>query len=176
MSAPDWVTLGPEEEVRWVGRPGLHRQVGPLAVAVGLFLFGVALAATLPPEHRWLSPVAIGLALLVGALAYLRYWGVEYVVTSEEVAAKRGVVGRTVTTVRLDRVQHTAYDQSPLQRLLGYGDVRVDTAGGGGTELVLEDVRDPAAVNALLSGQLGRARERRDGDRTGASGRDRRAE
>ena len=71
---------------------------------------------------------------------------------------KQGLLSRSVRNLRLDWVQDSGFKQGALQRLLGYGTVRVSTAGGG-VEMRFRAVADPEAVNARITRQLDRVRE-----------------
>lgn len=177
-TVPEWVTLTEGEEIHWYGRPSVARLARQLAVPVVITLVGLAVLIAepvgafgtaledVPFVSRGLTIVGLivliaGLAL--SALVYLRHAATGYVLTSEELYVKRGLVSRSVTNVRLERVQDTGFTQSWLQRLLGYGDVTVSTAGGGGVELRFEDVDDPADVNSRISRQVDDARDRHGG-------------
>lgn len=176
---PAWVTLTGGESVVWSGGPSLvvllERLLGEAVLVVaGLWLvvdgpgrlLGVEvpdLAAT-PVD----TSVAVGaalafLGLVLAAGTYLRFRAVEYLATTEELYVKRGLVSRSVTNLRLDRVQDSGFSQSATQRFFGYGDVFVSTAGGGGVELSFRNVPDPAQVNGIVTQQLDRARGH-DGD------------
>lgn len=90
-----------------------------------------------------------------------RWRAVRYLVTTEELYRKRGLVSRDVKNLRLGQVQNTGFTQSAVQRLLGYGTVTVSTAGSGGTELAFANVPDPERVNGVVTEQLDAYRERR---------------
>lgn len=176
-SVPDWVTLTADEEIHWFGGPSVAPLARKLAAPLVLILVGLALVlaqpetvfgvslAELPFLTRGITIVglvvlAVGVAIAM--LVYLRHSAVGYVLTSEELYVKRGLVSRDVTNVRLERVQDTGFTQSGLERLLGYGNVAVSTAGSSGVELRLENVDDPAEVNNRISRQVDEARERGD--------------
>ncbi|MFC7156711.1 PH domain-containing protein [Halomarina halobia] len=151
---PDWVTLGPNEQVVWSGHPSLYPAALSLVAGAVLFLLGPVSFALLP--EPW-SLIGIGLLLAgiaVALVTYFRHRSTRYVITSNEVYEKRGLLSRQVTSLRMDRVQNTTYEQSFLQRLLSYGDVHIDTAGSGGTEIVFHNVTDPQEVSQLISRQL----------------------
>ncbi|MFC7158100.1 PH domain-containing protein, partial [Halomarina halobia] len=120
---PDWVTLGPNEQVVWSGHPSLYPAALSLVAGAVLFLLGPVSFALLP--EPW-SLIGIGLLLAgiaVALVTYFRHRSTRYVITSNEVYEKRGLLSRQVTSLRMDRVQNTTYEQSFLQRLLSYGDV-----------------------------------------------------
>lgn len=153
-TVPNWVTLGANERVEWVGRPSPYLVKYWLAIAAGVVLGGALLWFLLPVDWRWLSWPVFAAGLGVGGYAYLAYRSVVYVITSRKVYRKRGLVRRDVTTVRLDRIQNTSFSQTMLQKLVACGDMTVETAGSNETELVFRSVRDPSSVNGLLSDRL----------------------
>ncbi|WP_254545706.1 PH domain-containing protein [Halomarina pelagica] len=151
---PDWVALGPNERVVWNDHPSLYPAAASLAAGIVLFLLGPLSLALLPEPWSLIGVVLLLAGLAVALGTYLRHRSTQYVITSNEVYEKRGFLSRQVTSLRMDRVQNTTYEQSLLQRLLSYGDVHVDTAGSGGTEIVFRDVTDPQEVSRLISRQL----------------------
>lgn len=152
----EWVHLTDGESVLWAGTPSIYPVAPAIAVGFALSLLGVWLFrdVALPVVPQWLPLVLVPIGALVGAWAYLKRWSTRYVFTTNAIYEKTGLLSRTVTRVRLDRVQNTAFDQSWAERLLSYGDIAVYTAGSGGRDLFLRDVPDPKRVNALVTTQL----------------------
>lgn len=170
---PDWVTLTDGETVVWRGGPSTARVVQELlgetlVVVVGLAVVAVGSGAVAAVDPPTLSVVPLGLvgvglavALLgvaLGAVTYLRFRAIEYLITTSELYHKQGLLSRSVRNLRLERVQDSGFQQSAVQRLLGYGTVHVSTAGGGGVELRFRNVPDPEAVNGRITRQLDRVR------------------
>lgn len=151
---PGWVQLSADEEIVWDGHPSAHRMTGEVVVAVLLVAAGVAIARLTDPPLAWAGMALVAVALLVAAAGYMRLRSTRYVVTSNEVYKKTGILSRRITNLRLDRIQNTVLEQSLLQRFLSYGDIHVETAGTGHTELVLEAVPEPQRVNGILAEQL----------------------
>lgn len=159
MSVPSWVTLTEGETVVWSGRPSLLGSLGSLLRGVlvafaGVAIYVVLVAAEVEPRRPVLVLVLVGGLLM--AYAILKHRSTRYVVTTNEVYRKEGLLSRRVTSLRLDRIQNTSFEQSFLQRLLSYGDVNIDTAGTGGTEITFEAVVRPQEVSKLLTEQLDR--------------------
>lgn len=174
---PEWVTLTEGEDVVWTGGPSAAQLARNLVWAVLLVVAGLVIAGVGPSliSGRALAAyddisrilrivgfVVGTVGLLVGLVAYLRHESIGYLVTTDELYVKRGFVSRSVRNLRLDRVQDTGFTQSALQRLLGYGDVHVSTAGGSGVELVFDNVPDPAEVNGIVAEQLDAVRSPRE--------------
>ncbi|WP_193363539.1 PH domain-containing protein [Halobiforma nitratireducens] len=104
-------------------------------------------------------PALLGVALLVVgatlvALQYVVWTNTRYVITTDELYKKRGIVSRDVTQFRIDRVQNTTLEQDVVGRLLGYGDLTIYTAGSGDPELTFERTPNPERANGALNQQL----------------------
>lgn len=169
-SAPDWVTLTEGEEVVWSGRPSVYPHLAGLVFGVAVVLIGVAVLAGavdrfVPEPVPSVAVTAVGgLFVAYGVLSIakrlVKWLNVRYLITTEEVYHKHGLVSRTVTNLHLDQVQNTTFTESVLGRALSYGDVRIDTAGHQGTEMVFEDVPNPGEVVGRISEQLSKQRSR----------------
>ncbi len=160
LQGEDWLHLTDGEEVRWSGRPALVTILPELLAGVVLVAIGVTVIALFSGMS---AAVVIGLlvvlsGLAIAGLAYLRWWRLMYVITTQEIYVKEGLVSRDVTQIRLDRVQNTTYNQSVLQRLLSIGTVVLYTAGSGTMDVEMEDVPRPERVVGILTGLLDEAR------------------
>lgn len=159
-TVPEWVHLGEQEQVVWHGRPSIRAVFPAFLPGVAVFVLGLALVLAPDlvgdPVPAWLVP--LGAVVILGgfALAMLRYvhWQfVHYVITSNEVYKKRGIVSREVQQLRLARVENVSTTQSGLQRLFGYGDVVISTEGSS-SNFVLDDVPNPTEVHGRVSAQF----------------------
>lgn len=149
--------LGQDEDVLAEFRP--HWRVLLPALAWAMLLAagaGVALAAL---DEPW-DLVALGAApllwLLVAARAVLRWWFTSYVLTTERIIVRRGMVARSGTEIPLENIVNVLFSQRVLERLLGYGDVIVESAGSQGQSRLV-DVPDPQGFQS----EIYRARELR---------------
>ncbi|MFC7069058.1 PH domain-containing protein [Halobaculum lipolyticum] len=145
----DWLSLDPEEDVVWTGKPHSMSLVPALVIGIPLSL------------------VLIGIPLI--ASAYLSRENTEYVITTEALYKKRGVLSRDVKRVGFEKVQDTSYTQGFFGTQFGYGDVDISTAGGAGVELSFDSVGDPKRIQELVNERI-RARDGRgdagDGEET----------
>jgi uncharacterized membrane protein YdbT with pleckstrin-like domain len=157
----DWVTLTEGEEVLWQGHPSLRLITPSVVVGLVLAVGGLALTIVLTdPPIRWLPLLGIPLGIAVVAWAYVSLVSTRYVLTSEEVYRKTGIVTQSVAQIRLDRVQNTTCSQSLTERLFSYGDITIYTAGSDTMDITLADVPDPQQVNRHLTEALDAASER----------------
>jgi uncharacterized membrane protein YdbT with pleckstrin-like domain len=102
-----------------------------------------------------LVPV-FGLGLLLWLVAYLKATTTEFAVTDRRVVLKQGWIERNVTELSLLRIESVMVYQSPIGRVLNFGDVSV--IGTGHTVAMLKGVASPVA----LSQQLAKALEDRN--------------
>lgn len=166
--APSWVTLTEGEQVVWSGRPSNVRVAEELLletvlVAVGLALFLAPVDEYVPVDVPDLGvyPLAlVAIGALLAAVTWIRFKLTAYVLTTKELYKKEGLVSRSVQTMRLDRVQDHGFEQSALQRIFGYGDVYVSTAGSSGSNFAFENAPNPDEVAAHISEQLEAVRGR----------------
>lgn len=158
----EWLHLTEDETVQWTGRPSRYTiavaVVGGVLLAVG----GVALTAwlvwggpQLPGPLAYLPLLLTVVGLAWAGVAVLNWLRLLYVVTDDEIYVKHGLLSRDVTQVRFDRVQNTEFEQSILERTLGYGDVRVYTAGTNTEDVLLRSVPEPHRVARVVTESLG---------------------
>jgi len=175
IEGASWLHLTDDEALQWVGRPSRFTLVPSLALAGVIVLAGgvfeIVLGRVTDGSLPWpiaYAPLAVALVGIgVAAWTYVDWLRLLYVLTDEEIYVKRGLVSRNVRQVRLDRVQNTAYDQTTVQRLLGYGDVRIYTAGTGTEDVVFESVPRPERVKNVLTELLSEQAPRTPQERGG---------
>jgi membrane protein YdbS with pleckstrin-like domain len=64
---------------------------------------------------------------LAGQIA--EWWVANYVITNKRVIKVEGIVSRRISTIPLGKITDTSYRRDWLGRLLGYGDMVLDTPG-----------------------------------------------
>lgn len=142
----EWLTLDEDEEIVWSGNPHKSSLIPALVVGVPLALLIVG--------------------LFVIATAYLQRKNTQYVVTTDGLYKKTGVISRDVQRIDFGKVQNTSYSQGFFGSRFGYGNVDVSTAGGSGIEMQFASVPDPSEVQELINKRVKASR----GDRTTESG------
>ena len=156
----DWLHLTEDENVQWSGRPSrftiLFALIGGLLFVLGgiigtLILLSVLDGQALPAWVGYLPLTLTVAGIVIVGKTYLEWLRLLYVITDEEIYVKHGLISRDVTQVRLDRVQNTAYEQTILERMLSFGDVRIYTAGTSTEDLTFRDVPDPEWIKSTLT-------------------------
>lgn len=112
------------------------------------------------------------LVLLVVALGYfaIRYAGwvtTMFVLTSDRLLTRRGVLSKSGTEIPLERINTVFFRQSIFERMVGAGDLTIESAGERGSES-FSDIRRPALVQREIYVQM-ESNENRPFDRINAS-------
>ena len=128
--------------------------VASLAIAVGVSV-GVTGAAHDPTLIATLIVVLLALARFVRR--YTRWATTNMVVTNERLILRAGVLGKTGREIPLVRINDIAYRQRLSQRLIGAGDLLVESGGERGQE-VLRMVPRPMRVQQAIYEQIAHAK------------------
>lgn len=127
----DWLTLDQDEEIIWSGKPHESSLVPALIIGLPLAL------------------VLVGLFLIAGA--YFHRENTQYVVTTDGLYKKTGILSRDVQRIDFGKVQNTSYSQGFFGSRFGYGNVDISTAGGSGVEMQFQSVPEPREVQELIN-------------------------
>jgi uncharacterized membrane protein YdbT with pleckstrin-like domain len=143
--------LGENEQVVYDLRPHWWTLVGPALLALAIVV-ATSLAFTFMPAGSVQGPGRLGVQLL--GLAALLFWVVprvvrwattHFVLTTDRLIFRRGFLSRYAREIPLERVNDVTFSQSLFERLIGAGDLLVESAGEHG-QTVFADVRAPEAV------------------------------
>jgi uncharacterized membrane protein YdbT with pleckstrin-like domain len=94
------------------------------------------------------------------ALKYLDWQFTHFVVTGDRVIFRTGVLAKRGVEIPLERINNINFSQSIWERVIGAGDLEIESAGKDG-QSTFEDVRHPDAVQQELYRQMeGHARKR----------------
>jgi uncharacterized membrane protein YdbT with pleckstrin-like domain len=135
-------------------------------------VFGLFVVIKLPADNALATPinVVLGVAILVGVLWFAKrflVWICTYfVLTSDRVMSRSGVLSKTGIEIPLERINTVFFHQSILERMLGLGDLEIESASKDGAQ-VFEDVRKPNQIQKEIYIQM-EHNENRKMDRMGA--------
>lgn len=137
--------LQPGEEILYEARPSLIPLAPPLALAaLCAILAGLAWKMLAPaageagggsPWAAILLGVAAAAALLWALARYVRLGANRYVLTDRRILRLTGLLSRSSMDSYLDKINNVEHHQTLMGRLLGYGDVEIDTASETGAEV-----------------------------------------
>ena len=135
-------------------RPHWWYLAGPVAV-LALVIAGAiaALVEGIPGWADWIIVVALAVAALWLAGRYLRWVTTRLIVTTTRIVERRGILGRTGREIPLTALTDIGYRQSIFDRIIGAGDVVIESAGRDGQE-VFPDLPHPAAIHNEIYAQL----------------------
>ncbi|WP_226005783.1 PH domain-containing protein [Natrinema salinisoli] len=146
---PRWLPLEEGERIRWQGGPRIQTVLPWVAVAlVGTAVLLAAIALDVLPT---IAVVGVVLVVAPALWQYARVSRTAFVVTNTVAATRHGVLGRTVRTVSLGRIQNTTVEQNPIGRLVGHGTVTIEAASG--SELAFWNVDDPGDIRDRLEAE-----------------------
>jgi uncharacterized membrane protein YdbT with pleckstrin-like domain len=96
---------------------------------------------------------------------YAAWTTTNFVVTTDRLIFRHGVLSKQGVEIPLDRINTVFFHQSLFERILGAGDLTIESAGERGTES-FSNVRKPSAVQNEIYKQV-EANENRKFDRVG---------
>jgi uncharacterized membrane protein YdbT with pleckstrin-like domain len=140
-----------------------------LGLLVGLIVLGiVAVVLDLADFVNITAGVLVLVALIWFGVTYLRWSTTNFVVTTDRLIYRHGVLTKQGIEIPLDRVNTVFFRQSLFERMLGAGDLMIESAGERGSQS-FSDVRKPSAVQNEIYRQI-EANENRKFDRVAAGG------
>jgi uncharacterized membrane protein YdbT with pleckstrin-like domain len=145
----------------WFFAPPLFALLGAVVLG-GLLAFGT--------DVSWLqvpAGVLILACLLWFAVRYARWVTTNFVVTSDRLIYRHGVLAKHGIEIPLDRVNTVFFRQSIFERMVGSGDLVIESAGEMGRQ-AFSNVRNPSAVQNVVYRQM-EDNENRKFDRVAAS-------
>ncbi|WP_115865129.1 PH domain-containing protein [Halorussus litoreus] len=156
VAAPPEPRLRDEEEIIDTRHP---TQKAPLA-KVGLslpFLFaaGFLMFFTTQPYVYPMGAFVVGLYLLsTGILTYWTNSLTTYYITTERVINSFRLLSLVRKEVPMEKIRAVRESKSPIESLVGVGNIRVASGGGAGLEIVIRNVNDATAFADELRGTL----------------------
>lgn len=122
--------------------------------------------------RKFLSFAALAL-LIVCALwligRYLKWITTNFAITSHRIIFRQGVLAKSGIEIPLDRVNNVNFSQSIFERVLGAGDLLIESGGEDGQSR-FTDIRHPDRVQNLIHSQVEVAQQRRANAGTPAGG------
>jgi uncharacterized membrane protein YdbT with pleckstrin-like domain len=115
-----------------------------VALAVGVII-GVLSLVYGNDAVKILAGIVVLVALGYFVQNYIKWTSENFVVTTERVIHRRGILAKSGIEIPLDRVNTVFFNQSVFERILGAGDLGVESAGEGGQQ-TFEAVRKPNLV------------------------------
>jgi uncharacterized membrane protein YdbT with pleckstrin-like domain len=138
--------LHPDEELVLHLHPHWWYMVKSSAALVVAVVFGlVVLVQDWPDPVKFLAALFVVAALVWFAERFLRWVSTHFVLTSSRVIYRSGIVAKSGIEIPLGSINAIHFEQGVLERILGLGDLRIDSASIAGVS-VFDDIRKPDMV------------------------------
>lgn len=108
----------------------------------------------------WVLIAAIVLSALWLIVRYLKWATTNFVITSDRVVFRHGVVAKSGIEIPLDRVNNVNFNQGIFERMIGAGDLLIESGGEDGQQR-FTDVRHPERVQQAIHSQIDSLSRRR---------------
>jgi uncharacterized membrane protein YdbT with pleckstrin-like domain len=160
--------LSEDEELIYDLRPHWLTLVVPVlltaVVTVAVGAAWVVMPAGDLQQPARLAVGVLGVVVLLAAVAgrVLRWATTHFVLTTERLIFRSGVVAKFGREIPLERINDVTFSQSLLERLFGVGDLLLESAGEHGQSR-FSDIRDPEAVQLEIYRQMEANDRRRAG-------------
>ncbi|MFN2586661.1 MAG: PH domain-containing protein [Actinomycetota bacterium] len=137
---PHWVALVPP--VLWT-----------IAAVAALFL-GYEGAEAVFDERRTTAKMVVGAVVTIAwyflaVLPALRWRFTMFVLTSDRLITRGGIIAKQSREIPLERINDITFTQTVLERVLGAGDLLIESAGERG-QTRITDVRKPEQVQLMI--------------------------
>jgi uncharacterized membrane protein YdbT with pleckstrin-like domain len=146
------IVLDLEPHWRSLAAPGAG-----LVAALGLAIV-VSLAAF--SNYVFILPGVLGAAAAaVFGLRWLRRRTTNFVLTTDRLVLRSGIIAKKGKEIPLERINDITFHQTVFERLIGTGDLMIESAGARGQEL-FADLPRPEYVQNALYREIERFRDR----------------
>jgi membrane protein YdbS with pleckstrin-like domain len=149
--------LNPGETVALDMHPHWWYFAEPAGVLL-LSIIGGILVLTQDDDGAWKVLRLVVLALVVASaiwliVRYLKWVTTHFVITSHRLMFQTGIIGKSGIQIPLERVNNVNFNQSVFERILGAGDLLIESGGEDGQSRYT-DIRHPDRVQRLIHAQM----------------------
>lgn len=150
--------LNPGEQIVLDLRPHWWYMAEPTAALVGATILGVVLwqadiEGTLGDVLAWAVIVAILGSLGWFGVRYAKWVTTNFVITSDRLIYRVGVLAKKGIEIPLERVNTVFFNQTIFERMLGAGDLSIESGGETGKQ-TFSDIRRPSLVQNEIYRQM----------------------
>ncbi len=119
-----------------------------VSIGIGIFVLGT--------DESWLKWIALG--LIAGSavwvlVRFLKWATTNFVITSDRVIFRHGVIAKSGIEIPLERVNSVHFNQSVFERMIGAGDLLIESGAEGGQQR-FTDVHNPDKIQNLIHSQM----------------------
>jgi uncharacterized membrane protein YdbT with pleckstrin-like domain len=160
--------LNPNETVALDMHPHWWYFAGPAVTLFLVIVLGIVLALATDVSGTGgdvLKVVVVALIVIAAIWLIVRYlkWITTYfVITSHRLIFRTGVLAKSGIEIPLERINNVNFHQSILERVLGAGDLLIESGGEDGQSRYT-DIRHPDRVQRLIHAQMENTAQRHGG-------------
>jgi uncharacterized membrane protein YdbT with pleckstrin-like domain len=130
-----------------------------VSVVVVLIATIVTLAAKVPSVVSYLAAALLVVTVIWLLSRYAKWVSTRLVLTNHRLIHRTGIVSKSGREIPLDHINDISYRQKFFERLIGAGDVLIESAGRDSQE-VFEDLPHPGRIQNEIYRQIDAAKER----------------
>ncbi len=132
------------------------------SIVVGVIVkFGLD-GGSLKDALIWVVLAAIVLCAVWLVVRYMKWATTNFVITSDRLIFRQGVIAKNGIEIPLERINNVNFGQSIFERMLGAGDLLIESGGEDGRSR-FTDIRHPEKVQNLIHSQMEENERRRGG-------------
>jgi len=125
----------------------------PALTLLGLVIVLIIAAVTVGGGLTAVVLILIGLALVWTLWRFLTWRFTHFVVTNDRLIYRSGIFAKRGIQIPLERVNNVNFKQGILERIVGAGDLLVESAGEDGQQR-FTDVRHPDRIQNVIHAQI----------------------
>jgi uncharacterized membrane protein YdbT with pleckstrin-like domain len=144
----------------------LHPHWSFFAGPVTVLVVSLVLAVVARNQADWLLLGILGLAglaLLWCVARYLRWITTNFVVTTDRLIHRYGILSKRGQEIPLERLNDVSFHRTLIHRIVGAGDLMIESAGERGQQR-FDHIADPERVQNVIHREI-EAAQARDADR-----------
>jgi uncharacterized membrane protein YdbT with pleckstrin-like domain len=149
--------LNPDETVVLDLHPHWWFFAGPAAALIGAVAIALVILAALSGDAQkwtgWAAVVLIVLSAIWLVHRYFKWVTTNFVITNDRIIFRQGVLAKHGIEIPLERVNNVNFHQTIFERVLGAGDLLIESGGEDGQQR-FTDVRKPQQVQNLIHAQV----------------------
>ena len=111
---------------------------------------------------RWVVLVGVVVGAIWLVSRYMKWISTNFVITSHRIIFRQGIISKAGIEIPLDRVMNVNFHQMMIERLLGAGDLLIESGGEDGQSR-FTDIRHPDRVQNLIHSEMEAHAKRRAG-------------
>lgn len=101
----------------------------------------------------WIAIAAIVVSALWLLSRYARWATTNFVITSDRIIFRSGVISKSGIEMPLERVNNVLFNQTIFERMIGAGDLLIESGGETGQQR-FTDIKKPGRVQNLIHAQM----------------------